>query len=192
MNIVGMRVMHKKERWIGTIQKIQDGYVYILVHGNMFRFEYPGAFASFLEIEDIQIQNILEEKGYSFGFENFKNIYKHSITNEIEYLKSTGGKKYKAVDGVRLNTKNDEYLYIFDTDTDYHFPDGTPIKIWLLEKIIVAYVVYCEDFSMMIRTIENMGEEVSSIEFTAEQWLLLEMLMERLNEMNPTDNSIGM
>lgn len=191
MNIVGMRVMHKKERWIGTIQKVQDGYVYILVHGNMFRFEYPGAFASFLEIEDIQIQNILEEKGYSFGFENFKNIYKHSITNEIEYLKSTGGKKYKAVDGVRLNTKNDEYLYIFDTDTDYHFPDGTPIKIYLLEKIIVAYVIYCEDFSMMIRTIEDIGHEVVSIEFTAEQWLLLEMLIERLNEMSPTDNSIA-
>lgn len=65
MNIVGMRVMHKKERWIGTIQKIQDGYVYILVHGNMFRFEYPSAFASFLEIEDISIQSILEEQGYS-------------------------------------------------------------------------------------------------------------------------------
>lgn len=191
MNIVGMRVMQKTGRMIGIIEKVEDGKVYVNFHGQLFKYDYPAAFVSALEVEDQEIQRQLEKMGYSSGFDNFKRVYTRAISNEIDYLKLTGGKKYKAVDGERIDTKNGEYLYAFDTDTDYHFPDGTPIKIWFPENIVTAYVVSCEDFSMMIRTMEFIGEEVSSIEFTAEQWLLLEMLMERLNEMNPTDNSIA-
>lgn len=51
-------------------------------------------------------------------------------------------------------------------------------------------MVSCEDFTIMIRSSEYIGEELELIEFTAEQWLLLEMLMERLCEMSPIDNSI--
>lgn len=191
MNIVGMRVMHRKNKMIGTVERVQDGSVYILFHGQIQRYEYPSSFVSTLEIEDPEIQRELEGMGYSFGFENFKRIFRASIANEIDYLKSTGGKKYKAVDGERIKTKTSEFLYAFDTDTDYHFPDGTPIKIWFPDNIVSAYVVSCEDFTMMIRTMEHIGDEVPSIEFTAEQWMLLEMLMERLNEMNPSDNSIA-
>lgn len=191
MNIVGMRVMHKTGRKIGIVEKVQDGFVYISFHGQPHKYEYPASFVSTLEIEDSDIQRALEEMGYSSGFDNFKRIFNASISNEINYLKSTGGKKYKAVDGERIDTKSDGYLYAFDTDTDYHFPDGTPIKIWFPDNIIPAYVVSCEDFSMMIRTMEFIGDEVPDIEFTAEQWMLLEMLMERLNEMNPMDNSIA-
>lgn len=191
MNIIGMRVMHRKERWIGTVEQVQEGVVYVSVHSNVYKFSYPAAFVSTLEIENMDIQRKLEQQGYSSEFDGFKRIYNHSIAKEITYLKSTGGKKYKAVDGILLESRNDEYLYAFDTDSDYHFPDGTPIKIWFSDKIVVAYVISCEDFSIMVRTKENMGLEVSSIEFTAEQWVLLELLMERLNEMVPTENSIA-
>lgn len=191
MNIVGMRVMHKKTKMIGTIERVHEGFVYISFHGQIQRYEYPTSFVATLEIEDLDIQRELEGMGYSSGFENFKRVFNASVVNEINYLKSTGGKKYKAVDGERIETKTSEFLYAFDTDTDYHFPDGTPIKIWFPNHIISAYVVSCEDFTMMIRTMEHIGDEVPSIEFTAEQWMLLEMLMERLNEMNPTNNSIA-
>lgn len=191
MNIIGMRVMHKKGKMIGTVEKIEDGFVYISFHGQTQKYEYPASFTSTLEIEDSTIQQELESMGYSSGFDNFKRIFNASITNEINYLKSTGGNKYKAVDGERIDTKNGEFLYVFDTDTDYHFPDSTPIKIWFLDNIVSAFVVACEDFSMLIRTMEYIGEEVPAIEFTAEQWMLLEMLTERLNEMNPTENSIA-
>lgn len=191
MNIVGMRVMHKKNRIIGTIEKVQDKTVYVSFHGQIQKYEYPTAFVSSLEVENPDIQKQLEEMGYSSGFDNFKRMYTLSIANEISYLKATGGKKYKAVDGERIETKNGDYLYVFDTDTDYHFPESTPIKIWFTDNIVNAYVVSCEDFSMMIRSMEYIGEKVSNIEFTAEQWFLLEMLMERLSEMNPTDNSIA-
>lgn len=191
MNIIGMRVMHRKGKMIGTVEKVEGGFVYISFHGQIHKYDYPASFVSTLEIEDSNLQKELESMGYSSGFDNFKRMFNVSISNEINHLKSTGGNKYKAVDGERIDTKNGEFLYAFDTDTDYHFPDGTPIKIWFPDNIIPAYVVACEDFSMMIRTMEYIGDEVPSIEFTAEQWMLLEMLMERLNEMNPTDNSIA-
>lgn len=191
MNIVGMRVMHKKSKMVGRIEKLQDNYVYVSFHGQINKYEYPAAFVASLEVEEPMVQKKLEEMGYSSGFDNFREMFNASISKEINYLKTTGGKRFKAVDGERLDTRSGEYLYAFDTDTDYHFPDGTPIKIRLLDNIITAYIVSCEDFSMMIRTMEYIGEEVPSIEFTAEQWLLLEMLMKRLDDMNPKANSIA-
>ena len=191
MNIIGMRVMHKKNKMIGTIEKVQGNYAYVSFHDNVQKFDYPSAFASILEIEDSNIQIELEKEGYSSGFDSFKRLYNMSIANEIEHLKKDGGKPFKAVDGERIHTKNREYLYVFDTDSDYHFPDGTPIKLWFPENIITAYVLSCEDFTMMIRTSEYIGEEIPVIEFTAEQWRLLEVLMERLNEMSPEDNTIA-
>ncbi len=191
MNIIGMKVMHKKSKMIGTIEEVHDGHVYISFRGQSHKYPYPSAFVSSLEIEDSNIQLELEKMGYSAGFDDFKRLYSLSISNEINFLKSTGGKRYKAVDGERIETKYEEYLYAFDTDTDYHFPEGTPIKIWFPDNIVSAYVVSCEDFSMMIRTMEYIGDNVASIEFTAEQWILLEMLMEQLGEMNPTSNSIA-
>lgn len=43
----------------------------------------------------------------------------------------------------------------------------------------------------MFRTAENLGYSLSEIEFTSEQWFLLEALMERLDAMEPVQNSIA-
>jgi superfamily I DNA and/or RNA helicase len=82
-------------------------------------------------------------------------------------------------------------LYAFDTDADLHFPDGTLIKLWFPDNIVSAYVLSCEDFTILIRTMEYIGENVESVEFTAEQWQLLEALNDRLEEMAPRTDSLA-
>ena len=189
--LIGMRVMNISSHSIGVIKEISDGYMTIDYHGNMSRYAYPAAFASILELEDEDIQEKIQSDGIGASFEGFKRMYSAAISHEINFLKATGGKKYRIIDGEKLPSKGGEYLYAFDTDTDLHFPDGTAVKLWSPEHIVLGYVVSCEDFTILIRTAEYIGEKIDSIEFTSEQWQLLEALMERLGEMNPDTGSLA-
>lgn len=188
---IGMRVMNTTTHAIGTIEYIRDGVVAIDFHGVTSKFAYPSAFASILELEDEELQAEIQEEGVDASFNRFKRNFGYAIDNEIEHLKSTGGRKYRIIDGEKLPSKNGEYLYAFDTDTDLHFPDGTAIKLWFPDNIVTAYVVSCEDFTLLIRTMEYIGEFIESVEFTSEQWQLLEALMDRLEEMEPSTDSLA-
>ena len=76
-------------------------------------------------------------------------------------------------------------------DTDLRFPDGTIIRILFPENTVLGYVVACEEFTLLIRVAEYIGEKVDSIEFTADQTQLLEALAERLNDMSVSCNPIA-
>ncbi len=184
-NLIGMCVRNLNTHAIGTIEYIRDGIVAIDFHGDLSKYPYPAAFSTTLELEDEDVQDEIEGEAVEASFNRFKRDYRFAIANEIDFLKSTGGKKYRIIDGEKLPSKNGEYLYAFDTDTELHFPDGTAIKLWFPENIVTAYVVSCEDFTILIRTMEYIGDTVESVEFTSEQWQLLEALMERLDEMEP-------
>lgn len=190
-NLIGMRVMNTGTHAIGTIEYIRDGIVAVDFHGSISKYSYPSAFAGLLELEDETLQEEVQDAGIEASFDNFKRDYRFAIKNEIDFLKATGGKKYKIIDGEKLPSKNGECLYAFDTDTDLHFPDGTAIKLWFPDNIVPGYVVSCEDFTILIRTMEYIGETIESVEFTSEQWQLLEALMERLGEMEPSAGSLA-
>ena len=189
--LVGMRVINTNTRAIGTIEYVRDGIVAVDFYGTISKYSYPAAFAGLLELEDEELQEEIQGEGIGASFDNFKRDYQFAINNEINYLKATGGKKYKIIDGEKIPSKNGEYLYAFDTDTDLHFPDGTAVKLWFPDNIIPGYVVSCEDFSILIRTVEYIGETIESVDITSEQWALLEALMERLGEMEPKTDSLA-
>lgn len=189
--LAGMRVMNTSTHAIGTIEYIRDGIVAVDYHGDISKYSYPSAFAGLLELEDDELQEEIQDAGVGVSFDNFKRDYRFAINNEIDSLKATGGRKYKIIDGEKLPSKRGEYLYAFDTDTDLHFPDGTAIKLWFPDNIVPGYVVSCEDFTILIRTMEYIGETIESVEFTSEQWQLLEALMERLEEMEPSAGSLA-
>lgn len=189
--LAGMRVMNTGTHAIGTIEYIRDGIVAVDYHGDISKYSYPSAFAGLLELEDEELQEEIQDAGVGASFDNFKRDYRFAINNEIDSLKATGGRKYKIIDGEKLPSKRGEYLYAFDTDTDLHFPDGTAIKLWFPDNIVPGYVVSCEDFTILIRTMEYIGEAIESVEFTSEQWQLLEALMERLEEMEPSAGSLA-
>ena len=189
--LVGMRVIRTNKRAIGTIEYVRNGIVAVDFYGTISKFSYPAAFAGLLELEDEELQEEIQGEGIGASFDNFKRDYQFGINNEINYLKADGGKKYKIIDGEKIPSKNGEYLYAFDTDTDLHFPDGTAVKLWFPDNIIPGYVVSCEDFSILIRTVEYIGETIESVDITSEQWALLEALMERLGEMEAKIDSLA-
>lgn len=189
--LVGMRVMNTNTRAIGIIEYVKNGIIAVNFYGDIKKYYYPSAFAEFLELEDEEIQEEIKNDGMVDSFDNFKRYYQFGINNEINYLKATGGKKYKLIDGEKILSKNGEYLYAFDTDADLHFPDGTVVKLWLSNNIVQGYVVACEDFSIFIRTLEYIGETIENLDMTSEQWVLLEALMERLDEMKPKKDSLA-
>lgn len=190
-DIIGKKVWHRINKMLGEIVAVSGNIVTISFRGEIQKYEYPAAFSSVLEIEDEEEQKLLENEGIVDSFNNFKRVFLRAIGNEVSYIKSTGGEKHRAVDGECISSERGEYIYLFDVDSEYQFPDGTPIKIWLPEAIVPAYVISCEDFTIMFRTAENLGYSLSEIEFTSEQWFLLEALMERLDAMEPAQNSIA-
>lgn len=191
VNLIGKKVWHKINKMFGEVVAVNGNIVTISFRGEIQKYEYPAAFSSVLEIEDEEEQEVLAAEGIVDSFNSFKRMFLQAIGQEVSYIKSTGGERHRAVDGERISSRTGEYIYSFDVDSEYHFPDGTPIKIWFPEAIVLAYVISCEDFSLMFRTAEDLGPTVSEIEFTSEQWFLLEALMERLDEMEPVQNSIA-
>lgn len=189
--LIGMRVTNLNTHATGTIESIKNGCVEVDFHGSLVKFAFPSSFAGILELEDESFQQKIQIEGIEDSFENFKRDFRFAINNEVDYLKSTGGRKYRIIDGERIPSQNGEFVYAFDTDTDLHFPDGTAIKLWFPDNIVNAYVISCEDFTILIRTMEYIGESVESVEFTSEQWHLLESLMDRLDEMNPSNESLS-
>ena len=190
-NLIGMRVLNNNTHAIGTIQYIENGKVCIDFHGTQIKYAFPEAFSGLLELEDETVQDAINNEAIEASFDTFKRTYKHAVYNEIDFLKATGGKKYRIIDGEKIPTQSGDFLYAFDTDTDLHFPDGTVVKLWISERVVLGYVVSCEDFSILIRTSEYIGESIESVELSAEQWQLLEALMERLDEMEPESGTIA-
>lgn len=185
-SLIGKRVMNRSSKSIGVIESIKNGKVYVFDGFDTIAYPYPDAFAETLILEDESAQEELRSESYGAKFSSFKSVYANAIRREISFLKETGGKKYKIVDGDRIPSTNgeDSYIYSFDTDTEMHFPDGTAIRLWLENDKPYANVVACEEFTIIFRTSRYLGEKVDHIEFTAEPWQLMESLIERLDELD--------
>lgn len=111
----------------------------------------------------------------------FCNEYKRAITAEIVYLKTTGGKRQHIFDGKRIEVKNGRYVYTFEADDELTYPEGTQISIWQGDTSIAGHIVGCEDFTVIIASSTDLGADVSTLEFSAEPWRLLNSLNNRLD-----------
>lgn len=189
--LIGKRVQHRSTRKIGKIIDATEERIKVSFHGELFQYPYPECFSTVLELEDEDIYIHIKHQGQGASFESFRSLYRNSIQNEIGFIRRTGGKRYMAVDGERISSRNGEYMYAFETDTDMSFPDGTAIKIYLGDSIVTGYVVSCEEYSILFRTLEYLGEKREQIEFSSEQYFLLESLIERLDEIDPKKDRIA-
>ena len=189
--LIGMRVMNLRTRSIGTIINIKDNKVYVSDGISTVAYAYPAAFSDVLQLEDEGLQEEMQSASDNALFNQFRGTYSYALNKEIEFLKETGGKKYRVVDGELISQNKDSYVYSFDTDSELHFPDGTTIKIQLTEGRAYAYVISCEDFSITFQTSAYMGKTLEYLEFTAEPWQLLEGLLERIYELDEEKSPIA-
>lgn len=189
--LVGLRVMHRTSKRKGRITDISNGKMKVSYGDLESTYSFPACLADTFILEDEDLQNKYMQEGFDANFDQFKRLYKHAVNAEIAYLRETGGKRYRIIDGERLQTENNTYVYSFETDSELHFPDGTTIKLWLPEKIIPAQVISCEEFTIIIQSIEFIGEKVETVEFTAEPWQLMEALVERIEDLSAVTSPIS-
>lgn len=192
--LIGKRVQHRVTHEIGIIEDINDAELMLVrYYDKEAKYRYPEALFNILEIDlddDEELEEIHKTSDVA-GFKRFITDYKNAINHEVNYLKINGGKKYNATDGVCIVSKNGTYIYAFDTDSELKFPDGTPIKIYWGGQRIIAYIQLCEEYTIMFSVSEFLGYNVEEIEFTADQWIILEALLQRLEEMSPEENTIA-
>lgn len=189
--IIGKRVRIISTNEMGYIVSVKENLIEVDFGMLIRKYSFPDCFASFLELEDELLQKEMENAGSSTSFGAFKKLFVDAVDKEINYLKIEGGKRYRAIDGVRLDSQIGGYFYAFDTDIELHFPDGTALKIWGYEKVFSAYVVLCEEFTVIFLTSEYLGETVKTIEFSVAQWQLLESLNDRVLSMSVSKSSIA-
>ncbi len=182
--LIGMRVMNKLNKKKGHIVKIKEGVIVVSDGLDYVNYPFPEAFSDTLALENKQLQEEFKNISDEAAFRSFIKKYTNAINNEIGYLKETGGKRYRIIDGVKLPGDRRHNIYSFDTDSELHFPDNTAIKLWLPEKIVTAYTISCDDFTIVFQTMEDLGERVETLEFTAEPWQLMETLVDRLRDLD--------
>lgn len=107
--------------------------------------------------------------------------YNCAITAEVVHLKKNGGKRQRLFDGKRIGFFNGRYVYTFESDVALNYPEGTQINIWRQGICIPCRVMSCEDFSIIISIGADLGPSISSIEFSAEPWQLLNALINQLS-----------
>lgn len=189
--MVGLRVMHRASKKRGRINDISNGKMYVSYADSESAYAFPECLADTFILEDEGFQNKYKQESSEANFQQFKNLYKHAVNAEIVYLREKGGKRYRIIDGEKLHSENNNYIYSFETDSELHFPDGTTIKLLFPERIVPAQVISCEEFTIIIQPKEFIGEKVETVEFTAEPWQLMEALVERIDELNSETSPIA-
>ena len=112
---------------------------------------------------------------------SFCDQYQKALAAEIAYLQTTGGERQRIFDGRLIEGKIGHYIYSFEADSELNYPDGAQITLWTGTTSISANIIGCEDFTVIIALSISLGNEVTSIEFSAEPWRLIFSLSERLN-----------
>ena len=119
--------------------------------------------------------------------------YSDGLHKEILYLKQGKGKRYKIVNGSKLNkSDNGVYTYSFEMETEIHLPDDAPVVVELSGGVrAVGTVLSCEDFQLMLMLDRDIGDRVGSARMMVEPWKLLEALDKRMNSLNPNVNKLA-
>ena len=116
--------------------------------------------------------------------EGFYAAYKQALSSEMTYLRNNGGKRQRIYDGQFIRQRASRYIYTFEAEDELNLPDGTLINIWQGEDSVEGTIVECEGFTITLSSSVHLGTEVSSLEFSAEPWRLINVLIERLTEMS--------
>ena len=97
-DLINKRVLNKQNRMQGIIKSVSETAITV-DNGpfGMAKYPYPSAFSDTLILEDDDLQEQLKSVSTTASFGKFKQIYRRAIEKEIDYVRSTGGKKYRII-----------------------------------------------------------------------------------------------
>lgn len=120
------------------------------------------------------------------------NVYCDAISQEISYVRSNGGRKYKAFNGRKLLKTEDGYIYVFELESELSITEESPVKLEISGNSIDGEVIVCEDFHIMLIVGEDLGNTINTAFISAEPWKLLLALNKRMSKLNRAQHSIAM
>lgn len=120
------------------------------------------------------------------------NVYCDAVSQEISYVRSNGGRKYKAFNGRKLLKTEDGYIYVFELESELSITEESPVKLEVSGESIDGEVIVCEDFHIMLIVGKDLGNTINTAFISAEPWKLLLALNKRMSKLNRVQHSIAM
>ena len=120
------------------------------------------------------------------------NVYCDAISQEISYVRTKGGRKYKATNGRKLVKTEEGYIYVFELESELSITEESPVKIEISGDSYDGEVIVCEDFHIMLIVNKDLGNTVNVAFISAEPWKLLLALNKRMTNLNHAQHSIAM
>lgn len=119
--------------------------------------------------------------------------YSDALKREIYFLKKGHGKKYKVVNGEKINKDNKGiYTYSFELETELHLPDDAPVVVDTSNGArATGSVLLCEDFQILLLLDRDIGDRILSAHLMVEPWKLLETLNLKITTLNPSIHKIA-
>lgn len=200
----GQIVTHKTFG-IGVILEIVDDVKLIVeFKGERKIFSYPYSFdhgfLSFINNsknskDDLKELNSSSKKQNLMPcFKDYNDFCEYMIIllhREIDYIKTHTPKCFTLYNPKMLNKNGNSYVYIFETDSEFFYPEDTPIIIYKDGCEISGCILYCEGFDITIRSSDDSLVEANRLKFSVETWWLLEALSIRLTESKFAQNEIA-
>ena len=166
-----IEICEYEEKDIGILQKIVDKNSNSIADGNKQNAEYVK-----------QVKDMLK---------GVKNYY-DALRQEIKYLQQGKGKRYKIVNGSKINVDKGIYTYSFELEAELHLPDDAPIVITTSDGITSkGKVLACEDFQIVLLVNRDIGDWVSSSFLMVEPWKLLEALQDKISSIDKSKHKIA-
>lgn len=122
----------------------------------------------------------------------FVSRYAAALRSEISVLKTQGGRTYRLTNGQLVDKLyGKENVYVFETESDFNFPDSQPIQICYGKNEYPGTVLSCSEALLIFTTNYYLGKTIDRLEIKAEPWQLLEALCDRMNEMLSFPNGLS-
>lgn len=113
--------------------------------------------------------------------------YKKALLREMYYLKNNGGRKFKVTNGIRLSNSKNVYPYRFEIETEMNLSDDAPLTLTASGQEAVGSVLMCEGFEIIITIDKDLGAKINSAYISVEPWKLLEVQVNKLNNISKSD-----
>lgn len=188
MDLINKQVEHKKYG-TGTITGF-DGKKTIYIKFQNFEqpkpFLYPDTFNNMiLRFSEPTASESPDDPIQTKGVESFFNDYNRALNDQYQYICKNGSKRYLVYEGRRVQGYTNYYVYVFETDEELSFPNGTDIRIWKDDKNYTkGSVIDCDDNLIILKSEFDLGPYVNFLEISTETWLIYKSLNDRFSQLS--------
>jgi len=109
--------------------------------------------------------------------------FKTALQQEINYIKDKGGDaKFVLRNGQLVDNYGGKFIYEFITETPIELDDDTPINIRYGNELVSGSIISINGLKVLLGLNEDIGGKIPEIMITASAYFLLELLQERIND----------